>query len=764
MNRLARIAVILALLLMLAALLTLAAQAQSATPPPPQTPTVLAGKEFTLPIPTGADKDWQAFTGVGHALRYPPAWQAQPYQAQGGVRNSAMFQFLWTDPHGITVQVEALEIVNATDGAAVMETELGYWRQQAEQRDYRVEAVTVQGHPGWWIHATHPLDGMRLAGTLWADWGERVYRFRLRCRPAVCVESEQQLRQMLSTLQVVAVDWQRAPGPPPTLSSQIVPGEAMVVPDAPTAVTYNRGAAYAYASTYWNQKTNDDGYYLTSGSYDADGAHFVNRAVHAGGRPIPGLWDAAAVNVAGLRDWLQGDGWTTAPAAQAEVGDVAIMGPFSNPCWAGLVVATGTNPTLATHSNELWAAASTMYCNDSGSPTYVKTYLHANTEVITSHVYLPVVMRDWPPHKTKSGIHMGSRQDDWTPPGGPHDYLQKIDGRNPGSTWPKAVVVLSSLLYALDRRPSEQNPLCPIAQARVKLEGLYNYLTEAQRNGTIVLIRLYPSPGNFVDWRNPVLTHTLLSGVNPAGGNYCQSNSWPDPNRQFGYQYFRSIADLAEEMNEIYKLNVRNGWNPASFFFVPANEPNKEWYADWPEQEAKDLVRTPTAWLEMENYFTALYDHVHTNYPDVRVLTPPMAQGNYAERWRMTMGLEENCNPMTVTVGGLSGYDFMPGTYGGKNDGYTWNNYWRKDREAWENEINICPKNHHIFQYFPAEMQTRIRSSGKPTFITEADLFSPCQENGNPITSKQDQATDTADSLWQFVSQEQGANVACCGC
>jgi hypothetical protein len=369
-----------------------------------QTATVSAGEEFTLPIPIGTDKEWLAFIGVGHSLHYPLAWKAQPYQTQGGIRDGAMFQFLWTDPLGLVAQIEALEIVNASDGTAALETELAYW-QQTTQRDYQVEAVTVQGHPGWWIHAAQPLDTLGLTGVLWANWGERVYRFRLTCRPAACVKSEQQLRQMLSTLQVATVDWKRAPGAPPA-SSQNTPGRPVVAPNSSMVGTYNRSAAYTYAASWWNVQNNSDDCYLwydgstldcvqDAGDYGVDGAHFINRAVYTGGRPISGLWDAAAKGAANLRDWLLGDGWTTTPAAQAAVGDVAIMGPFSNPCWVGLVVKTGANPTLATHSGEYWGSASSMYCYDgNGNPTYVKTYLHAN---FTSHVYLPLVLKNYHP-------------------------------------------------------------------------------------------------------------------------------------------------------------------------------------------------------------------------------------------------------------------------------------------------------------------------------------------------------------------------------
>ena len=150
MRRLTGIVLALLISATMTILLVLAVQAQTLASPPPPTPTLLAGAEFTLPISDRADEEWQTFTGVGHTLRCPPTWQVQPYQAQGGVRDGAAFQFLWTDQQVTVAQIESLEIANATDGAAVMETELNYW-QQKEQHGYHVETVTVQGHPGWWI-------------------------------------------------------------------------------------------------------------------------------------------------------------------------------------------------------------------------------------------------------------------------------------------------------------------------------------------------------------------------------------------------------------------------------------------------------------------------------------------------------------------------------------------------------------------------------------------------------------------------------------
>lgn len=358
-----------------------------------------------------------------------------------------------------------------------------------------------------------------------------------------------------------------------------------------------------------------------------------------------------------------------------------------------------------------------------------------------ARAYLPVVLRNYPPEpqKTKTGIHLGSRQDDWLPPGGPHDYLQKIDGGNPGSIWPRAVVVLSDLVYLLDR--PETAP-CKIAQARVRLSGLQSYLTEAQRQGVTVIIRIHPSPGNFEDWNNPALDHILLTGTDLAGPDYCQEK----------YKRFRAIDDVATEMNEIYKLNVNQyDWDPTSFFFVPANEPNKEWYSDWDDEEAQVRIRTAVAWQEMDAYFSALYDHVHANYPGVRVLTPPMSQGNYAE-------IQHPVTCVTKTVGGLSGYDWMYNSFMYKSDGFAWNNYWLAGHETWVDEGRVCPYSHHVYQYFPSWLQTQIMVSSHPAFITEADLFSPCQEAGNTVISKQDQPTQTQQSLSQFIRREYGAD------
>jgi hypothetical protein len=71
------------------------------------------------------------------------------------------------------------------------------------------------------------------------------------------------------------------------------------------------------------------------------------------------------------------------------------------------------------------------------------------------------------------------------------------------------------------------------------------------------------------------------------------------------------------------------------------------------------------------------------------------------------------------------------------------------------------PISDHLYQYFSGGMETSM--AGKPTFITEADLQSPCQNGQNAIKSKEqlpdgsNYAYRTRDSLLQFINQEFGA-------
>lgn len=578
-----------------------------------------------------------------------------------------------------------------------MASEVSHW--QRSSGNYAVEQVTVQNYPTWLLQTAEPQVGSQstvgLTEMLWIDRDERAYRFRLHCRPEAHEEAERRLRQILFTLETTEVDWNRAPEPPLALPDGTT-GNGAEAGLAPLGVPYNRAAAYAYAETYQGVPNNDDGCYLwyngsaldctyASGDWGVDGAHFVNRAVYAGGRPIPPLfpdWPDEAKFVWALRDWLQADGWVEVEPAQAEVGDVAIMGPFDEPCWAGLVVVPGSNPTLATHSEEHWLPASTLYCYYYGGQTYEKTYLHAEVEFAE---YLPLVMRGWPPRGTKvyAGIHLGNHEiGDWT-----DDELALIDGDN-GGEWPRVIVVQSKQVWNVWRPPDSP---CEVAGADVwddpqgvDRRNVYDYLTRAAQNGVTIIIRVAPSPGNFEEailpgWPDPVQvpTRTLITqpDTTPEGADYCGAN----------WERFRAVDDIVEEMDAIHTRNQINGWPADCCYFEPANEPNqeREWYG------APDVTipsrADALAWYAMDDYFAALIAYARTNYPALRILTPPMGQGQYAEGIDWLRDPDDPC-PTQLVDDVWKGYELMPQTYEWREDGYhgySWHNYYIQGWESY---------------------------------------------------------------------------------
>jgi len=710
--------------------------------------------------------------GVGTVLHYPPDWQGWPYQAQGGVRDGATYEFVWADEQGVTTRIDVLEIVNPDTGAEAMAAELGYWRQHGPGRGYRLEQVTVQDHPAWRVSSrtTDDIASTNVTGLVWVAQGERVYRFRLRCRAEASEESEHVLQQMLSTLETTAVDWSRAAEPPPALSGVEASSGTNAI-SALASVPYDRGAAYDYAETYWDgsSPTNDDGCYLWyngstldctyhDGDWGVDGAHFVNRAVHAGGRPIPGLWEGVALRVADLRDWLQSDGWTSVAAPQAEIGDAAILGPFDDPCWAGLVVGTGSDPMLATHSDEYWLQTSQLYCYSGGQPSYEKTYLHAEVE---SAVYLPLVLRDWPPPTPKvySGIHLGNHEGgDWT-----DDELALVDG-DAGGVWPRVVVVQSKQVWNVWR--DENKPPCEVAGAdvwndpqKVDRRNVYDYLTRAAQNGVTIIIRIAPSPGNFEEakagtegWWPPdertVLTRTMIAqaGVTPGGLDYCGSK----------WEWFRAVDDVVKEMDAIHIRNQINGWPAGCCYFEPGNEPNLEWY----EADTKPSVSEADAWRAMDDYFAALIAYARASYPALRILTPPMSQGQYAEGIDWLRGYPDDDPCPKQLIQGKTGYELMPETYEWRADGYhgySWHNYYI---QGWEGYSPCEYYGFHVSFHFPEFMAREIVINDRPAFVTETDLCSWFSDengqcyNNNPIHGKENDPEATSASLRHFFASE----------
>jgi hypothetical protein len=355
------------------------------------------------------------------------------------------------------------------------------------------------------------------------------------------------------------------------------------------------------------------------------------------------------------------------------------------------------------------------------------------------------------------GIHLGNRPgigwndiEDDDPPGG-FDFLERLRGNRSTGKWPAVVVVLSDQVFDLTRSPA---PPCLITRAAVSQtrDHVFRFITQANQNAdTQVLIRIVPSPGNFLDADDTNLPHQLSSDPErAAGGDYCN-----DENNSVAGKG-RDVSDIMAEMNAIMEAidrwNTRNPdarLNKEDVFFIPANEPNLEWYIE-NSLDPLENRSNPQVWGQMDAYFTTLYNF-STRRSDVQILTPAMGPWAFAEP------LNAGCQQGT-----FAGYDLMSTTYDTSNDGYVWNNYWDIGKEAWGDGDpcpmpNQAPDSHHLFQFFPAALQARIRDQGKPTFISEASQRLDAQEI-DPLTglvpSKDDRPRQIRDSTWQFVAEE----------
>lgn len=370
------------------------------------------------------------------------------------------------------------------------------------------------------------------------------------------------------------------------------------------------------------------------------------------------------------------------------------------------------------------------------SPVVAEPRSHPAVQgTLSPRAFLPIVMKNYCSGiKCWSGVHLGNRTNDWTT-----TFLQRIDPVR-GGIWPHAVVVLSNQVYQINRYPSTHPTYpCRVQSASVRTPIAFDYIKRAAQAGVRVVIRIYPSPGNFYDWNDPNQpNHHLSTGLPVGPKGYCR----PD--------LYRSKADVADEMGAIHNLNATYGFS--EFGFEPANEPNVEWYRDAPQQSSV-LRSSVVAWQEMDAYFSAIYDWAHAYYPGVRVLTPPMGQGARAESTNVN-----GCGPMGLADAAGSGYDHMPNTYGTKNDGVNWHNYWVRGKEVY----NFCPAGQHVSIYFPQWMRDAIRNGQKPVTISEADLASPQQGMGNPLADKWQgsNASLAADSIRHFFDSEQEFGVS----
>jgi hypothetical protein len=374
--------------------------------------------------------------------------------------------------------------------------------------------------------------------------------------------------------------------------------------------------------------------------------------------------------------------------------------------------------------------------------------------------------------KTKGGMHLGNRPSSTVPSdkdwNNPTDYLARLKGTTQGP-WPAAVVVLSNQLYDVQHVGSDCNTL----SVGVRSTYAFEYLKQAAQNGAKIVIRIYPSPGNFTDALQPSpsnpASHNLIAdpGVKAASARYCdvvqrKKKDGTVVDTKPAYEFYRDVRDIAREMKAIHDYNYTHaGAILGQEFFMPANEPNTEWYADWYNAEASPKQDNALVWSEMNTYFRNLYDTAKGLDQSIRVLTPAMAQLNKAER--IEFG---GCNESLLFVPGqpgpipAAGYDYMEETYRYKNDGLVWHNYWFQAKEFWSDSFCSNPANqtsHHVAQYFPAYLSDQIATSGKPTFILEGDLYSPCLLQGNPIKDKDFYSDATAESLWRFIQQERAA-------
>lgn len=189
----------------------------------------------------------------------------------------------------------------------------------------------------------------------------------------------------------------------------------------------------------------------------------------------------------------------------------------------------------------------------------------------------------------------------------------------------------------------------------------------------------------------------------------------------------------------------------------------------------------------MDDYFAALYDLAKSLAPALQILSPSMSQKLYGEQYFLGTS-----DPMPL-VGGedQGGMDFMTKTFGvdlygnpmtPKADGFAIHNYWRAGGEFWlpplpdyhtaipvvdfhcqahENDPEkYKPPTYHLLQYLSVHLLDAL--TRRPTFITEADLLSNCQDAENLIQYKDpspeapDFPSRTKQSLLTFTNQANG--------
>ena len=337
------------------------------------------------------------------------------------------------------------------------------------------------------------------------------------------------------------------------------------------------------------------------------------------------------------------------------------------------------------------------------------------------------------PSKQRSGVHLGLRPwADWN-----ESLLSHIDPQH-GGIWPDVIVLLSDQFYNVVRDP-ETHRITGVTSGRPALE---DYLQRATAAGVHLIIRIQPSPGNFLP--DSAGNHRLLlTAIDYTHGDgNCMR--WEN-------NCHRSPDDIADHIVAIHDYNIAHGIS--EWGFEPANEPNIEWYDYDPANTYPDTAPNQAqalAWQDMDAYFQAIYAVVKDKRSDVRILTPPMSQGQYAEGYDTLHA--SSCLAQRLDSG-TTGYDEMYETYANARDAVSWHNYWRL---GYEEAASCTAAGQHISYYFPTWLKSTLEPEGSTEgFITEADLLSPQQDPGQIIRDKDEMnGVRAADSIRKFMWYE----------
>jgi len=222
----------------------------------PESPQQL---EITLRDTTGETVRWPRFTDAGFTLRYPSDWEVRVLPDQ--VAGTRIVEFAHSTSEGaVDAAIQVWETWLSSDEDWEQNAELKFWREHGAQENVAVEPVLVNGQPGWRVRALHPVVPGTLAQTVLVGRDGRLYRFRLYLHRDTMVEPYVRvLSLMIGTLRTRKVS---PTVTTPGLSESMETSRVLSASPASITVNYNRGAAYAYARTWWNRQSNDDNCYL----------------------------------------------------------------------------------------------------------------------------------------------------------------------------------------------------------------------------------------------------------------------------------------------------------------------------------------------------------------------------------------------------------------------------------------------------------------------------------------------------------------------